>query len=113
MAKVIVETTPEMDALNAADGRGGDYRGKTLVLHKGFFRPKHQVGDRRFYCTGGFGANPADGKFMDGFCHGVGRGFTMPVRVEVLSYDEKLTVTEAYAKKFVETQPVITPIGGR
>ena len=57
--KVIVETTPEMDALNAVDGRGGDYAGKTLVLHKAFFRPKYQVGDRRFYCTGGFGAREA------------------------------------------------------
>lgn len=56
MEKVIVETTPEMDALNAVDGRGGDYEGKTLVLPKAFFRPKFQVGDRRFYCTGGFGA---------------------------------------------------------
>ena len=53
---MIVETTPEMDALNAVDGRGGDYEGKTLVLPKAFFRPKFQVGDRRFYCTGGFGA---------------------------------------------------------
>jgi len=59
MKKVIVETTPEMDALNAVDGRGGDYAGKTLVLHKAFFRPKYQVGDRRFYCTGGFGSKEA------------------------------------------------------
>ena len=59
MEKVIVETTPEMDGLNATDGRGGDYEGKTLVVHKAFFRPKYQVGDRRFYCTGGFGAKEA------------------------------------------------------
>lgn len=59
MKKVIVETTPEMDALNAVDGRDGDYTGKTLVLHKAYFRPKYQIGDRRFNCTGGFGAKEA------------------------------------------------------
>lgn len=59
MEKVIVETTPEMDALNAAEGdRSMDFTGKTLVVSKQFFRPKYQVGDRRFICTGGFGAKP-------------------------------------------------------
>ena len=105
MKKVIVETTPEMDALNATDGRGGDYAGKTLVLHKAFFRPKYQVGDRRFNCTGGFGAKEDSygrkvyGIFLsDGEEAYIGRGDVEGIAVNQVEYTHMLAERERVAK---------------
>jgi hypothetical protein len=48
--------------------------------------------------------------WIDGFSHGLGRWWMMPVRVEILVYDEAVDVTEAYARKFVATNPYLKPI---
>ena len=104
MEKVIVATTPEMDALNATDGRGGDYAGKTLVVSKGFFRPKYQVGDRRFVCTGGFGANESNaggkvfGVFVsDGEEGHIRRGDVEGIAVNQVAYDDMAAERERVA----------------
>jgi hypothetical protein len=94
-----------MDALNAVDGRGGDYAGKTLVLHKAFFRPKYQVGDRRFNCTGGFGAKEDSygrkvyGIFLsDGEEAYIGRGDVEGLAVNQVAYNDIPTERERVAK---------------
>jgi len=116
MKKVIVETTPEMDALNATTGeRGGDYSGQTLVLYKAFFRPKHQVGDRRFYCTGGFGAKEASlgrkvyGVFVsDGEQAYIGRGDVEGIAVNQVTRDGIAAEMERVAK-LPRTEPPPEP----
>jgi hypothetical protein len=47
---------------------------------------------------------------MDGYCHGLGDGLGLPVRVEVLNYAEGVDVSIAYAQKFVATAPRIRPL---
>lgn len=50
-----------------------NYEGKTVVVHKSFYKPEYRSGDRRFAASGGFGCDPTKmgravfGKlFMDG-----------------------------------------------